>query len=540
MRRRDCLRLLGAGLTAGVAGCEGGQEADPSDMAVGDAGRTSPGESTPSGLSGGASSDAELSVDPIDQDKLVGAFYYAWYWGDDGYAIHRERPWLEQTPYTPELGQYDSRDSDVVDRHIKWALEAGINWFVINTGHPGGPIMNSIEESFLGASLADRMHYAFDIGFDHGPVTDADGRYVVDDPRNIREYRRYFDAYAEFFEDPNYVRFDGRPVLFDFSTGRLTGDVATALSAVSASIEEDPYFIANPTGFWTPPAIDPPGRLSPDAIFDAYDAVRKYAALPPGGDEQIERHYPTHWADRMAYWRFLSDQHDTAFIPTVMPGFDDREIEWDRTHHDVLDLSPAEFRTVCERSLRYVDPDLDAVVITSWNEFPEGSTIEPTEEYGHRRLDVVRATLGRMASEPIRVDEHPLVEMAFDRTMQPAGAPQAVHLAFFLETLELSGPNGTVQSYDVGTVGEEPTFVDGAYARGSHGEHAGRWLGGPTGTAAMYVHPGAVDATAAVLTGRPISPGDITAEVSVDGERTDLITFDEQGDGAYRVSLQPA
>jgi len=514
MRRRDCLRLFGAGLAGGLAGCDAVPEAD--------------------------SSDSELSADPIDQEKLVGAFYYAWYWGRDGYAIHRERPWLEHTPYTPELGQYDSRDPTVVDQHIKWALEAGINWFVLNTGHPGGPIMNSIRESFLEASLADRMNYAFDIGFDHGPVTDADGRYVVDDPRNIQEYRRYFDAYADFFEDPNYVRFDGRPVLFDFSTGRLTGDIATALATVSESIGDDPYFIANPTGFWAPPAIDPPGRIPPESIFQAYDAVRKYAALPPDGAADVERNYPAHWADRMEYWRFLSDHHDTAFIPTVMPGFNDQEIKWDRTHHEVLDLSPEEFRTVCERSLRYVDPDLDAVVITSWNEFSEGSTIEPTNEYGHQRLDIVRETLGRTASDPVRVDEYPLVSLAFNRTVRPEGAPEAVQLAFFLETLELSGPNGTIRSYDVGTVGAGPTFVDGAYPRGSHGEHSGRWLGGPTKTAACYLHPIAVDARTAVLSGRPISPEDITAEVSVNGDRTDRVSFDQRGDREYRVSLQPA
>lgn len=523
MDRRRLLRSLGAAATAGVAGC---QTVDDGAQPVDDGDAPADGATT-----------SEWSVDPLEQDKLVGAFYYAWYWGDDGYAIHRDRPWLAHSPYTPTFGQYDSRDPDVVNQQIAWALENGVNWFVINTGHPGGPIMDAVGNTFREAALADRIHYAFDIGFDHGPVTDEDGRYVVDDPRNVAEYRRYFRAYTDFFDDPNYVRFDGRPVLFDFSTARLTGDIAGALEAVATAIDEDPYMVANPTGFWAPPAVQPDVGLTPEEIFAAYDAVRKYAAIPPTGHDEAEANYPAYLAAQTEYWRFLSDHHDTAFIPTVMPGFDDREIQWDRVHHEALDLTDEEFRAVCRRALDYVDPALDAVVITSWNEFPEGSAIEPTEEYGHRRLDVVREELGEPPAEPVPVEDYRLLEFAFDRTVRPDGAPEAMQLAFFLEELVLVGESGPIRSYDVGTVGEEPPFVAGAYNRGTHGQHTGRWLGGPDELASCYVHPDAADSTEVALTGRPIAAGEVTAEVSLDDESAGRVRFETPGDATYRVSV---
>lgn len=536
--RRTFLSVTGAAFTV-IAGCSGGNESNTTATTLTTTTTTTSSNTTTTEETTAeeTTTQEKWSVDPLNQDKLVGAFYYAWYWGENGYAIFPDRPWLEHSPYTPELGEYDSRNRDVVNQHIKWALENGINWFVINTGHPGGKIMRSIRESFREAELANRIHYSFDIGFDHAPVTDEHGRYVLDAPENLEDYRRNFRAYADFFEDSNYARIEGRPVLFDFSTPNLTGDLTTGLDEIKKSIDEDPYIIANPTWFWTPSARQPETRPTSKEIFEAYDAVRKYAPIPPSGSDEIEENYISHWADKTEYWRFLSEHHDTDYIPSVIPGLNDQEIKWDRVHHDILNLSPDEFREMCSRSLDYVDPDLDAVVITSWNEFPEGTTIEPTEEYGHQRLEIVREELGKGQPDPIRVDEYVLLELDFNRTVYPDKETDTRQLSFFLQTVVLNGENGTVKSYDIGTLSKEPTFVEGAYYREDYGDATGRWLGGPTQKAVFYVLPEAADALEAVLRGRPISPGDIEADVYWDGTQTDRVAFNESEGAEYRFSL---
>lgn len=73
----------------------------------------------------------------MELDKLVGAYYYQWYRGDDGYGLHDDRPWLEHVPGEPVLGQNHSRDDDVINQHLKWALEHGINWFMAHGAHLG-------------------------------------------------------------------------------------------------------------------------------------------------------------------------------------------------------------------------------------------------------------------------------------------------------------------------------------------------------------------------------------------------------------------
>lgn len=532
--RRRFLRSLGASSSLVLAGCH---TQDPgSGTTTTSSNPTETSRNTATTTDQATETPKQWEVDPLEQDKLVGAHYYPWYWGEDGYAQFKEQPWPDHSPYTPELGAYDSRDPEVVNQHIKWALENGVNWFVLNSGGPRGPIRNAIDESFLAAELSDHINFSFETGLDLGPVTDENGQYIVDHPDNLARYRWIFDSFTEYFEHPNYVRIDGRPILLDFGTPSLTGDIVEALDELRDSIDEEPYIVSNMPGFWNPPAGNPRNRVTRREVFEAYDAVRKYAPLPP--TNHIEKNYPAYWGAQSKFWRFLSDHHETGFIPTVMPGMNDQEIDWaDRVHHDIMDFTDGEFREICDQALNYVDPELDAVIITSWNEFPEGTTIEPAEEYGHHRLDIVRQELGEESLDPLPVDEYHLIELDFNQTISPGSGSDGRKLAFFLESVGLVNANGIVRSYDVGSVDAEPLLIEGAYNRGTHGEHTGRWLGGESERTVMYVHPDAEEANEVSLTGRPISPGEIAAEVSFKGNQTDRVELDGQGDAVYRASL---
>jgi len=50
---------------------------------------------------------------------------------------------------------------------------------------------------------------------------------------------------------------------------------------------------------------------------------------------------------------------------------------------------PEKFYEMCQRAKDYVDPKLNAVIVECWNEFGEGTYIEPTTQFGFGYLDAL-------------------------------------------------------------------------------------------------------------------------------------------------------
>jgi glycoprotein endo-alpha-1,2-mannosidase len=78
---------------------------------------------------------SEQAAPKWSQHYLIGAFYYLWYpenWRD-GYLNGLLAP-----PQGPTLGQYDSSDLKVIEQHISWSSQFGINFWAISwwPGHP--------------------------------------------------------------------------------------------------------------------------------------------------------------------------------------------------------------------------------------------------------------------------------------------------------------------------------------------------------------------------------------------------------------------
>lgn len=540
--RRNFLRALGLAGLSGLTGCN--TTPDSNLSATQPSSSSTPSTGSPTHKRTDLPTETEYEqetvstgidweVEPLEPDLLVGIQYYAWYWGDGGYGRHTLRPWLEHTPYTPELGQYDSRNEDIINQHIEWAVEHGINWFILTNGAPGSRLDRNIQDVFLHAELIDEIDWSLTTGFDHFPVTVDDGRTDMDSPGNRDRLRRWFEHFEDnFFHDPNYLYLDGRPVLFDFSTPSLAGDIEGAFEEAKAAIDTDPYIVANPRLFWAPPATEP---------STAYDAIKKYSTLQSDGDYTG---FPAELGWKSREWLFRSKYHDMDYIPTVMPGYNDQEIDWaGRTKHPIMDLSPEEFREVCQQALKYVDPDLEAVVITSWNEFPEGTSIEPAEEYGHTRLEIVKEEVALKEANPLPVDEYSLLELDFNKSIQPAAINEESSderwLSFMAGGLDIRAGD-EILTYNIGVPEEEPVFAHGAYRPNSDARNSPsswRWLGGPDALTALYVAPKVSGATDAVLNGKPMVDNAIEADVYHNGQLTDHVAFGERSLQTYDVVL---
>ena len=88
-------------------------------------------------------------------------------------------------------------------------------------------------------------------------------------------------------------------------------------------------------------------------------------------------------------WKQATAHAKLPYIVPVSPGWD--STPWYGERAMVRTNSrPEKFRAMCEAAKKYVSPRLNAVISECWNEFGEGSYIEPTTQYGFGYLDAIR------------------------------------------------------------------------------------------------------------------------------------------------------
>jgi hypothetical protein len=342
--------------------------------------------------------------DPDSPLAPVGVYYYPWYADDfHGGAYLRERL---LPPQQPVLGEYNDRSQEVVQQHLDWCREAGIGFWVASWWGPYSredvTLLNNILPH---PELSDFKIAVFyeTTGLTHN-FTDYTG--VATHIRHLSD---------NYFSHANYLRFDGRPVLFIYLTrvlsyyGRLADFLATVRQTAAA--EGDTLFIVGDQVFgMAPQSADNIALL--DAVTN-YDVYGSMGATGYATQAAVDAYYAA-----QSGWQSLAESVDVLFIPAATPGFNDRAV---RSGHDPVSrqLEPDQpfgslFRAMLRQARELTDPDYGGLLmITSWNEWHEDTQIEPVaivpatstddsqsgtdytdglsyEGYGERYLEILR------------------------------------------------------------------------------------------------------------------------------------------------------
>ena len=96
-----------------------------------------------------------------------------------------------------------------------------------------------------------------------------------------------------------------------------------------------------------------------------------------------------------------------TFFITVVPGYDDTNV---RTPGLVRDREEGELYKRLWRTA--IGLDADSVIITSWNEWHEGTELEPSVEYGFYYLNLTRVYVEQYQGAPV-----PIPEISFSATI---------------------------------------------------------------------------------------------------------------------------
>ncbi len=306
-----------------------------------------------------------------DQPPRVFAFYYAWF---------DENSWTPNLVSDVPAEQYVSRDPNAIARQIDQAQGAGIDSFVVSWLGPGNPT----DERFkMMLDLAGGKGFSATIDFEANKYGSRQA--LVDALVYVRDQLEPHGAFA---------RVNGKPILFFWREQVRSVDEWAEIRA-QVDPQHDQIWIAEGV------------NIAYQRVFDGHHL------------------YSIAWSPDVNYtlndWskRVRRAGADKLWVATTMPGYDDTRT----TRADKFARSRADgdfYRATWNAALQS-HPDL--VVITSFNEWVEGSMIEPSASYGNLYLDLTREYAAQFKSQPPLSDDEKILAAATNTPRPSTAAP---------------------------------------------------------------------------------------------------------------------
>lgn len=297
--------------------------------------------------------------------REVLAFYYTWYgtparhgrwvhWG----RVNPEQHDISESTHYPARGAYDSHDPELIDWHIDQAKAHGLTGFIATWWGQG----TFDDRAFVTVlDRAERKGFKLTVYWETAPGT---GTGQVD--QAVRDLVYVLRRYGR---SPAFLKVGDKPVVFVY--GRVMGQMP--LSAWPEVIQRARAEVGD-------------FALVADGYSEAYarlfDGVHTYNIcgwVQGKSPEALRQLSARTFAENVA----LAKRHARISCLTIIPGYDDTKIRKPGLKADRQNGQT--YRVLWEEALR-ADPDW--VLITSWNEWHEGSEIEPSWEHGDQYLKI--------------------------------------------------------------------------------------------------------------------------------------------------------
>ncbi|MBI4213896.1 MAG: glycoside hydrolase family 99-like domain-containing protein [Chloroflexi bacterium] len=326
---------------------------------------------------------------PARSGPLLVAYYYPWY---------DMSTWT--TGITPDqpIQPYLSADPIIMEQHIVQAQEAGIDVFNVAWLGPDNPTDWNLARML---PIAASHNFALTASFE------ADSPFFSSRQDFVRALRYALGSYAA---QPGYLRYEGKPVLFFWRLGAIPRGVAEspveAWKAVRAAVDPDGLAI------WI-------GEGDRFEYLEVFDGIYPYSVAWSSHVAGTTKLYAsrTRWQAEHLGARKL-------WVATVMPGYDDHTTG----RPDAFSRDRAEGAFYDETWRAAIATRPDWVMIVSWNEWVEGSQIEPSRSYGDLYLTATQALVAEWKGvQGALLGDHPAMTGAteFDDSAPPL-APHAL------------------------------------------------------------------------------------------------------------------
>jgi hypothetical protein len=329
-------------------------------------------------------------------------------------AIYKAKPKFagHEVPKVPRWGYTDETDPKVMEKKIATALDYGVNVMIFDWyWYDDKPFLeDALNKGFLKAkNSTDMKFYLMWANHDHSSYLDPSNpdKSTIYWPGGVN--RKIFDGMIDhiikdYFKQPNYYKINGEPVLSIYELSTFISGMGGSEKA-KAAID---YFRKKTmeAGFpglhlqailWgnIPSTLkDVPG----DAVqtqnstveYFGFSSMTNYQwchFVRPNGD-----YIP--WAEQaLTKWAEWDKTFTAPYCPHVSIGWDSNPRFPLQKQDLIVDNKPQYFQQYLQKAKDYIDqhpgqPTL--ITINAWNEWAEGSYLEPDKKNGFGYLEAVR------------------------------------------------------------------------------------------------------------------------------------------------------
>lgn len=271
--------------------------------------------------------------------------------------------------YYPLIGPYDSRDAVVDEYHALLMKVAGIDGAIVDWNGYSGlydyPLISQGTTSIFNALSAASLRFA--ICYEDQSVGQLINNGWITPEQAVGQGQFDMTYIVDHWSNkPAYLTLDGKPVVLNFGPQYFyaESDWVSILSVFSAGAQFFPLnyrlgTVAAGAFPWPPMWLSSGGVLAPETLDQYLDDFHATAATWP------------------------------SFVGCAVPGFHDIYQEAGvQPSYGYLDARAGlTFSETLNRALLAATP---IVQLVTWNDFGEGTNIEPTLEYGYQYLEHVQ------------------------------------------------------------------------------------------------------------------------------------------------------
>lgn len=296
-----------------------------------------------------------------EEPKKVLMHYMGWFGG-----VVDGRHWEDGQPRKPLIGYYNSQSWATQMYHILLSWSCGIDGLVINVKDT----FDTQSMKMLTPTLK-RIRDIDSINFNYKFAVSYDDQGMD----NIDTAKSKFTFLKKNIlpNNPSYLKYNDTPVIFIFNY-----DNPPYLSAKDYKTVLDEVFTTErPTVFWN--EIIPADTIVANSFYP-------WVKPDPWWDWRVDG---SNWGKNYLEWYYPTIAKTKGIDLTVggvWPGFDDRSCSWGK--HRWMDRRKGEVydSTWLLTNQNNLKSPLNWVIIETWNDWNEGSEIEPSEVFGYKYL----------------------------------------------------------------------------------------------------------------------------------------------------------
>lgn len=304
--------------------------------------------------------------------------------------------WSHDAKRKPLLGWYDETNPETIDWQIKHLVENGISFVSVDWYWRNGKRNHTHwQEAFAKAKYRRylKWHLMWDNGYNSAEDQEVLAKYWCE----------------HHFNDPQYHRIDGRPVVAICSPqgmeSRMKGQGgAKRLVEITQRIAREHgfkgvYFVAM-RGMGQDSADTAFLRQFADYGFDLTTVYGFRGGIPGTAEGAKPRRSFTWMADvSLDHWRQLKRNGTLPFWPSLSTGYDDRPWRGERVL-EIYDYNAESFRRICRDAKTFADESgVTTFLAGPLDEWGEGSIGYPNREHGFAILEAIRDTFGEKPAE---------------------------------------------------------------------------------------------------------------------------------------------